>query len=240
MNLRTLGLRLLGAAIALTVAGQQAAAQTVSDFSGIWTVEKPSKDIRTRDGGMPPLLPDSLKLYEQRQKQAAQGDLSFDPVDAKCAMPGVPRILAMPYPFQIFRNALRVVFVYEFNHNFRSVDIAESVPAADWGTAYGKATAAFAGDQMVIKTGGLTDETFLDALGMPHSSALRITETYRMLNGGKRLAVDLRIEDPEVFSAPWETSLTFRRLPNHQLQEDVCLDRKADGEPVIDWRRQQK
>lgn len=236
-NIRSLALGLLGSAIAVTITGQQASAATPADFSGVWVVEEPSREIRTRDGSAPPLLPESLEVYRERKAQAAAGDLSFDEVETKCAMPGLPRILAMPYPFQIFQSALRVAFVYEFNHNFRSVDITATPATAEWGTGYGKGTASFAGDRLLIKTSGLAGDTLLDAAGMPHSESLNITETYRLLDGGKRLAVDLRIDDPATFSSPWETSITFRRLPDYQLREDVCLDRKADGEPAIDWQR---
>lgn len=236
-NVRTLVLGLLGPAIAMTAMGQPAAAAAPADFSGVWVVEKPSREIRTRNGSAPPLLPASLEIYRERKAQAAAGDLSFDEVETKCAMPGLPRILAMPYPFQIFQSALRVAFVYEFNHNFRSVDITSAPPTAEWGTGYGKGAASFAGDRLLIRTGGLAGDSFLDAVGMPHSENLNITETYRLLDGGKRLAVDLRIDDPATFSSPWETSITFRRLADYHLREDVCLDRKADGEPAIDWQR---
>lgn len=205
------------------------------DVSGVWLPEKPSKEIRTSEGELPPLRSEFLELYEQRLASLERGDNSFDPVEAKCAMPGLTRMHFIPYPVQIFQNELRVAFVYEFNHNFRSVSITDQQPVAPWETAYGLGAAQFIDDKLVVRTSGLIDETFLDSMGMPHSNALNVTETYRLLRDGDKLEVTLEFSDQEAFSSPWTTIVTYRRLRNYQLAEDICLDRTSLGGPAIDW-----
>ena len=56
---------------------------------------------------------------EQKQKNFANR-LEADP-EAKCYLPGVPRITYMPYPFQIFQFADRVVILYEYLHTTREI-----------------------------------------------------------------------------------------------------------------------
>ena len=58
------------------------------------------------EGNDIPYLPWAL---EQKQKNFA-GRLTDDP-EARCYMPGVPRITYMPYPFQIFQLPDRVVIL---------------------------------------------------------------------------------------------------------------------------------
>ena len=44
----------------------------------------------------------------------------IDPT-SRCILPGVPRVNNSPYPFQIMQLPDRVVFVYEYMHNFRVI-----------------------------------------------------------------------------------------------------------------------
>jgi hypothetical protein len=74
-------------------------------------------------------------------------------------------------------------------------------------------------------------QTVMDSYGLPHSDDLIMTERYRLL-GDNVLENRMRFEDPETFSEPWETVVTYRRQ-SARLQEDVCLDRIKQGEPAI-------
>jgi hypothetical protein len=89
----------------------------------------------------------------------------------------------------------------------------------------------FAGDTLVIETAGLRDTTLIDNSGLPHSDALKITERLR-LKSADVLENRLRIEDPQTFTQPWETLVTYRRQQG-DLEEDVCLDRIKTGRSAI-------
>ncbi|MBX5463432.1 MAG: hypothetical protein IRZ28_20360 [Steroidobacteraceae bacterium] len=74
----------------------------------------------------------------------------------------------------------------------------------------------FEGDTLVIRTVGLIDTTVMDARGLPHSDQLVITERLRVLPDG-RLENRMTFEDPETFTRPWETVLTFHRDPSARV-----------------------
>lgn len=214
----------------LVTAGASAAER--SDFSGVWVMTEYRSRLLTVAGKEPPLLPEPAARYRQTLAAAAQGDVSFDPTGRQCASPGTPRTLFLRYPFEIIQTAQQVTFLFEWNHLFRTAPMGA---AWDYGyaTAAGTSRAVLEGDSLVIHTDALADTTFLDASGLPHSEKLQVTERYQLAENGKRMTVHFRFEDPDTFAEPWEASAIFKRLQNHRLREDVCLDRQARGEPTV-------
>lgn len=214
----------LGALLYSLAVAAPTLADTASDLGGVWVVKNYSKEIKTGDGKTPPLLPEAAALYGQRKALAAKGDASFDPVAERCGPPGLPRVMMMPYAFEIVHNPRRVIFLFEWNRLYRRVDMNGPSMQADDLQLTGRATGRWDGDTLVIDTQQI-DDTLLDASGMPHSTALKITERLRLLADGT-LESRMRFEDPETFRAPWETVVTYRRLPKGtELSEDICLDR---------------
>jgi hypothetical protein len=86
-------------------------------------------------------------------------------------------------------------------------------------------------DTLVIRTVGLIDTTVMDASGLPHSEQLTLGERLRLLPDG-RLENRITIDDPEYYTQPWETVLTFHRDATARITDDVCPDRLARGEPA--------
>ena len=86
---------------------------------------------------------------EQKQKNFANR-LEGDP-EAKCYLPGVPRITYMPYPFQIFQFADRVVILYEYLHTTREIFTDGSrhpdLPVEFW---MGDSRGRWEGDTLVV------------------------------------------------------------------------------------------
>jgi hypothetical protein len=117
------------------------------------------------------------------------------------------------------------------------VDLSGKKLEAPYPLSLGESSGHWQNDTLVIETDGLrADNTLLDAAGMPHSESLRLTERLRLRQGGALLEDRIRIDDPETFSAPWETKLEFRKLPAAtEIPLDICLDRVDAGKPAVDW-----
>jgi hypothetical protein len=207
------------------------AASTPTDLSGVWMIEQPVSALKTAEGSTPPLLPDAQRLYETRLAARRAGDTSFDQT-TWCAAPGIPRLMFIPYPFQIILGPRRALFLYEWDRWARVVDLVSSDLEVVYPVSLGVATGHRQGSTLVIKTAGLKDGTLLDS-AMPHSEELKLTERLRLLNRN-RLENRLTFDDPRVFSRPWETVVTYRRQPaDSTFKEDVCLDRIKQGESAI-------
>jgi hypothetical protein len=88
------------------------------------------------------------------------------------------------------------------------------------------------GETLVIETTGIAGETVLDAMGLPHSEEMLLTERLRALPDG-RLEVRFTIKDEAFYTRPWEAVMTYRRTQGDSVVDDVCPDRIADGEPAV-------
>jgi hypothetical protein len=97
-------------------------------------------------------------------------------------------------------------------------------PAPTW---LGYSIGRWEGDTLVAETIGLTEETWLDEGGHPHSDALRVTERFRRGAVG-RMDVDVTIDDPKAYTAPWTVTVRFELVPNADLGEQVCAVAPAD------------
>jgi len=230
----------LAAVLSLQLAGcgsksaDQHVARTPDDLLGIWVPDAAPREL-TVNGSPPPLTEDAAATYAQHKARFVEGDFGYDPT-SWCAGPGLPRILTMPYPFEIRRSGDHLAFIHGWYRWFRTVDLNGPEPQPPLPTTLGFPVGRFEGDTLVIRTVGLTDTTVLDAAGLPHSDQLVITERLRVLPDG-RLEDRMTFEDPDTFTAPWETVLTFHRDPAARVTDDVCIDRLAKGEPAEDLSR---
>jgi hypothetical protein len=208
---------------------QAPAARTPDSLLGIWVPDGAPREL-TADGAPPPLNEEAAAVYAKHKERYAAGDAGYDPT-TWCAGPGMPRILTMPYPFEIRRSGDHLAFIHGWYRWFRAVDLNGPEPEPRIPTTLGFPVGRFEGDTLVIRTVGLTDATVLDASGLPHSDQMVLTERVRVLPDG-RLEDRITIEDPDTFTQAWETVLTFHRDAAARVTDDVCPDRLARGEPA--------
>ena len=100
------------------------------DFSGIWqAMNTAAWDIQDHQAqkGVPagigvvegneiPYQPGALAKKRQNYEQRATAD-----PESKCYLLGVPRLMYMPYPFQIFQRADMVTMLFEYVHATRFI-----------------------------------------------------------------------------------------------------------------------
>ena len=197
---------------------------------GIWVPDAAPRTLLTSNGKAPPLTAEAAKIYAERRQRLARGDASFDPT-SWCAGPGMPRILTMPYPLEIRADAHRIAFIHGWYRWFRTVDLGEGAVDPPLPLTMGFPVGRWEGNSLLIRTVGLIDTTVMDASGLPHSEQLTLTERLRVLPDGT-LENRITFDDPEYYTRPWETVLTFHRDVTARVTDDVCPDRLASGEPA--------
>jgi hypothetical protein len=52
---------------------------------------------------------------------------------------------------------------------------------------------------------------------------MKVTERLSLGDGGKVLTDAITIDDPKTYTAPWTTTVKFRREPGMELKENVCV-----------------
>ena len=171
------------------------------------------------EGGEIPYKPEALA----RRKQNQQDWLNLDP-EIKCYLPGVPRATYMPYPFQILQSASALTFVYEYAGAVRNIFLKDPgpAPADSW---MGKSVGRWEGDTLVIDVTDLNDQTWFDRAGNFHSDKLHVVEHYARTSPDV-MSFGATIEDPIVFTRPWNISMPLyrRQEKNAQLLDFKCVE----------------
>jgi hypothetical protein len=104
---------------------------------------------------------------------------------------------------------------------------------------YGESVGRYEGDTLVVDTIGLNAKTFVDNYRTPHTEQLHVVERFRMIDGGRRMEVRIRVEDAGAFNAPWNAVQRFARFegardnPGELGQESLCAD--SAGLAYVDY-----
>src|SRR5215470_10225304 len=129
--MRGLSIRRIGPSFAFALLANWAAcavAHAAPDISGTYWATTYSPTIQVLGGGAPPLNAAGKAAYEKNQAGLKDGSV-VDKARRVCVPDGVPRVLATPYPFEIFQvPAGQVTFLYEMNHQVRVVVMDKPLP----------------------------------------------------------------------------------------------------------------
>ena len=220
--------------IGARVAGIGRTPEGKPDLTGIWqaisTADYDLEPHSTRkdappgagviEGNFIPYQPAALKQKEQNF--AARDKL--DP-RLQCFTLGVPRDNYYPEPFQILQRPRDLTLIYEFGNSVRTIHTNGTLhPAGDnpefW---LGDSRGSWEGDTLVVDVTGFTDKTWLNRAGNFHSDALHVIERWTPLDKD-HLQYRATIEDPKVFTRPWDLSVILYRLKEKSIQliENYC------------------
>ncbi|MEO6340311.1 MAG: hypothetical protein ABIO39_09760 [Caulobacteraceae bacterium] len=201
----------------------------------VWAPDNPSEGLLAPVDGRAPLTADAARLHAQRLAERNRPDPQFDRT-RWCGGPGMPRIMLMPYAFEIKSERGYLAFLFGWYRWYRLVDLSGREPEFVLPTTMGYSAGHWEGRTLVIKTTGLGDETILDASGLPHSEQMTLTERLRVLPNG-HLEVRFTIDDAAFYTRPWTSVATYHPAPRVTIKDDICPDRIARGEPAIAGKR---
>lgn len=218
------------AVLALLVSSAYAAD---ANMQGTWLIAQPQTRFVPTDGPIP-FTADARKQYEQNKVALAKGNYEdFDITQARCTSPGVPRLALVPEPFRIWLGERVITFQYSWNRLNRTVSVGKE-PAKlppmfpiD-GQKIGWSRSHWEGNTLVIEVDNFSARTLIDDL-VPHGDAMTVEERWHLL-GPNVLQNQITITDPDTFTRPWHTQVTFKRVPTKAFPEDICLDRLKRGE----------
>jgi hypothetical protein len=170
------------------------------------------------EGGQIPYKPEALA-----KKQANYAKRLTDDPEIKCYMPGVPRATYMPFPFQIVQTPDTILMAYEFASASRIVYM-KNAPQAPTDSWMGNNRGHWEGDTLVIDVSDLIDKSWFDRAGDYHSSDLKVSERYSMVDPNV-INYEATITDPNVYTRPWKISMPlYRHLEKPaQLMEFKCV-----------------
>jgi hypothetical protein len=170
--------------------------------------------------GQIPYTPDALAI----KKENADHWIDRDP-ELKCYLPGIPRAMYMPYPFEITQSTNKVHIAYAFANTARTIhlDTVAAPPTDDlW---MGHSVGRWDGDTLVVDVKNFNDKTWFDRAGNFHSEALHLVERFTPITPDV-IRYEATIEDPKTFTRAWRIAMPlYRRMePNMQLLEYRCTE----------------
>ena len=144
--------------------------------------------------------------------------------ELKCYLPGIPRAMYMPYPFQIVQGTNKIQMAFEFTSTARTIHLDEVEPPPDW-TYMGHSVGRWDGDTLVVDVTDFNGKNWFDRAGNFHSDALRLEERFTPISADA-IHYEVTFDDPNTFTEPWSISMPlYRRLePNMQLLEYRCIE----------------
>jgi hypothetical protein len=175
----------------------------------------------------PPYKPGVAELVKQRT--AAQ---HLDP-NARCMPRGAPRIWTDDYYKRIVHAPDRVIILTERNMQYRQIFTdGRPLPDDPNPTWNGYSTARWEGDTLVVQTAGFRDDLWLDARGNPLTGTGRTIEKIRRPRYGT-LEIELTIDDPTSYTAPWTVTLRQPLVLDSELLDYYCLENERSLQHMV-------
>jgi hypothetical protein len=200
----------------------------VHDVSGSWAGNLTPERLE-----IPPLTPLGQKLFSLHKPETEVGTgHSNDPMNT-CDPLGVPRNLVFETRGLAFATMPdRIAVLHQYQRIWRyvwmdgkhelpkSFDTKEGVPSR-W---YGYSVGHWDGDTtLVIDTVGVSDQSWLDKAGHPHSVNAHITERYTRVDHNHMQMV-ASVDDPTVYTKPFVLSKNeYRWIPDQEAEEQICV-----------------
>jgi hypothetical protein len=198
------------------------------DLSGIWMAN--TRYLQDLAAGMKPGDVPYQPWAAQLTQERANGARGKDDPAAYC-VPGMPKLIVLPYPYKIYQLPRVTVILYEGFTTFRQIFTdGRELPKDPQPSWMGYSVGKWDGDTFVVDTVGINDKTWMDNAGRPHSDALHTVERYHRSSFGT-LNVSLTIDDPKAYTRTWTVDESPSRLILDQdLLEYVCTENNKDLE----------
>jgi len=216
----------------LRAARPQATGST-PDLTGIWSPPRTPKGFLPYNfspEAPPPMQPWAAKRCELvgcgTGPLGRANDDNMDPYLTSCAPYGIPRLMNHVGPFEILQAKNRVLMLFETGNAMRQIWMDGRGHPEDLDPSWmGHAIGRWEGATLVVDTIGLTDKSWLDTAGHPHSDALHVVERIRRVDHDT-LENTLTFDDPKTYTKPWTSTIIYKLRPDWSLKEDIACEDK--------------
>jgi hypothetical protein len=226
------GMFSVSSVLAQTVPGSPAGGnQAIPDLSGVWDTPynlsrndicgepncRALGDLPIPQPNIPIEEPQMTPWAEAKYKALREGvkdpnaNLALDatPWFSACVPMGPAFLVSVPFIALELRQFPDLVLLFftgtagEGDHTVRRIYLdGRGHPPNLKPSPMGHSIGRYDGDTLVVDTIGISDKSWLDLQGYPHSDALRLVERLRRLDQ-KQLEYEIIIEDPKAYKNSW-------------------------------------
>jgi hypothetical protein len=188
------------------------------DLSGMWI------NVYNPDTPPPPLQTWAADLLRERMENDSK-----DYPGGYC-LPANAAPITRAFPYKFVQTPSLIVVLHESDTpGVRQIFLdGRSHPADRDPTWGGHSIGHWEGDTLVIDTSGYNDKSWLSLSGIPHTEKLRTVEHIRRPDYG-HIKVEITMEDPGAFTAPWKRTFTATLAPpGEEISEFICNENNRD------------
>ena len=196
-------------------------AQTPGDAPGQPAGAAPA-GVNTAQRDPIPFRPEALK-----RAQDILNRRSIDDPAAHCLPQTSPRITPVSlFPIEFVHTPKKLVILYEYLWEFRSIPIGGSHPDDADPSFIGDSVAHWEGDTLVVDVTNFKAGGWLGG-GFVHSDKLHLIERYTRVDRDQ-MNYEVTIEDPTVLTKPFTQRNTLMLREGTRLREYSCLENNLD------------
>jgi hypothetical protein len=131
---------------------------------------------------------------------------------SRCWQPGIPTLNISPGRTYFLQTPKVVYIIWQRDQIARRVYMDQPHSANPKPSWNGESVGHYEGDTLVVDTIGQTTKSFVDLFRTPHSDKLHVVERFRMIDGGKKLQVEMTVDDPASFVKPWKGTKVWEKV----------------------------
>jgi hypothetical protein len=198
------------------------------DWSGVWDIDWRSFNGSAATGEKPPrLTPEYAARHAQFLAAQKRGEAQQTQT-ANCVPPGMPGIMAQPYPIEFLFTPGKVTLAIEAYAQMRRVftDGRPHPPDPD-PTFQGHSIGHWEGDTLAVDTVAILPVTHI-APGIEHSDELRIEERIRRVSPDT-LEIRTTLHDSKALLEPLTLIRNYKRHLDWDIKEYVCQQNNRDS-----------
>jgi hypothetical protein len=178
-----------------------------------------------------PFLPWARAVYAYRQAETTKDD-----PHVRCKASGGPRMHHTPYGTEFIdvpeQQRLYILGVGG-PHTWRTVYMdGREHPSSPPLTFAGHSIGWWEGGTLVVDTVGFNEKFWLTREGIPHTSALHLTERFTRTDYDTMI-YQATIDDPGAYSAPWTGGWYMRWQEGQEMYEYICQENNRDIEHMF-------
>jgi hypothetical protein len=189
---------------------QDASRPYVSNDEFRVTGKQPTEQLA--DLNAPILQPWARDVVRKRNELVLAGKQVYSP-HASCWPVGVPGFLLRPMTQAMYfiQGPKEVAMILASKQEVRHVYLTDRHSTNLKTSWYGESIGHYEGDTLVVDTVGIDHRTLVDGFGTPHTEQLHVIERFHLIEDGKVLEANVRVEDPGAFTMPWDAIQRFRQ-----------------------------
>jgi len=179
--------------------------------------------------------PGALPTQPPMQPWAAEksrGMKNIDDPTVHCFMPGIPRVVGMPFPLEIVQTPNKIVILYEAFRTFRVIPTdGKKLPGEGIASYNGDSVGHWEGDTLVVDVTNFNGKIWGPGQMKVTSDKYHVVERYTL--NGDTIAYEAVIEDPGVLTGPFVSRSTLRHPPETHVMEYECLENNINLNTII-------